>query len=318
MIVKDILEIAVGEGTKADPRPHKEIARLLNQKKKFYQKLKGIKKDIFDRHILSSPYSDTRIIYGEKEDINQIWVGIDADTSELLLIKKVSQEKNKRPLVISHHPMGRAYANFYQVMDMQSDILVQQGLGHSVAEALTFKRKNEVARKISPVNHFKASDAARILKIPCMCIHTPADNQVKEYLDKFFKSKSPMLLGDLVDLLLEIPEYYDGALKGSPPTLLTGKESSKCGRIFVDMTGGTEGSAELLEKLSYAGVSTVVCMHMSEAHFKNAKKFNVNVVIAGHISSDNLGLNLLLDKIIKKTGKIEIAEFSGFKRISRV
>jgi len=63
-------------------------------------------------------------------------------------------------------------------------------------------------------------------------------------------------------------------------------------------------------------VSTLVGMHISEDHLENAKKANLNVVIAGHISSDNLGLNLLLDAVEKK-GRLEYVCVSGFERIRR-
>jgi putative NIF3 family GTP cyclohydrolase 1 type 2 len=63
-------------------------------------------------------------------------------------------------------------------------------------------------------------------------------------------------------------------------------------------------------------VSTLVVMHISEDHLENAKKANLNVVIAGHISSDNLGLNLLLDTVEKK-GRLEYVCVSGFDRIRR-
>ncbi|MFH0806977.1 MAG: hypothetical protein V2A57_01005 [Elusimicrobiota bacterium] len=83
------------------------------------------------------------------------------------------------------------------------------------------------------------------------------------------------------------------------------------------MTGGTEGSIEVFEKLATAGVGTIVGMHMSDEHYKNAEKFHINVVIAGHISSDTLGLNLLFDEVEKKFGKIEFFGCSGFTRIRR-
>ncbi|MGM0567729.1 MAG: NGG1p interacting factor NIF3 [Elusimicrobiota bacterium] len=316
MIVKDILKIAQAEGINADPRTEKEIKRILERNKRQYEKLSGVKKETYDRHMLESPYADTRIIYGEDKEVDQIWVGIDVDTSELNMVKNVSSEGNA--LVLSHHPMGRAYASFYEVMDMQTDILIQQGLTDSIAQALTDKRKKEVARKVSPSNHFKASDAAGILQIPTMCIHTPADNHVKQYLDSIFKNKNPYVLEDIIDILMEIPEYFDAALKGAPPLILSGRKNSRCGKIFVDMTGGTEGSPDLIDKLVSSGVSTVICMHMSEKHYKNAEKSNLNVIIAGHISSDNLGLNLLIDKILQKLGDIKIFEFSGFKRVSRI
>jgi putative NIF3 family GTP cyclohydrolase 1 type 2 len=57
-------------------------------------------------------------------------------------------------------------------------------------------------------------------------------------------------------------------------------------------------------------------MHLSEEHFKKVKEKHINVVVAGHIASDNIGMNLLLDKIQQK-GKLEIIGCSGFRRIER-
>jgi hypothetical protein len=57
-------------------------------------------------------------------------------------------------------------------------------------------------------------------------------------------------------------------------------------------------------------------MHLSEEHFKKVKEANLNAVIAGHISSDTLGLNLLLDKI-EKIEPFQVTACSGFTRIKR-
>jgi hypothetical protein len=40
------------------------------------------------------------------------------------------------------------------------------------------------------------------------------------------------------------------------------------------------------------------------------------VVIAGHIASDNIGLNLFLDQLVK--GGVEVQTFSGLDRVSRL
>ena len=59
-------------------------------------------------------------------------------------------------------------------------------------------------------------------------------------------------------------------------------------------------------------------MHLSEEHFRKVKDANLNVVIAGHISSDTVGLNLLLDRLeIKAKQKFQILDCSGFRRITR-
>jgi putative NIF3 family GTP cyclohydrolase 1 type 2 len=82
------------------------------------------------------------------------------------------------------------------------------------------------------------------------------------------------------------------------------------------MTGGTEGSKDIFERYAAAGVSTLVGMHFSEEALDKAKKASLNVIIAGHISSDTLGLNLLFDEI-EKEEPVEFVDVSGFERIRR-
>ncbi len=318
MKLKDILEFAIEQGMRKDPREIEEIKRQLEGRKTEYEKLKGVEKRVFDTESLSNPYSDTRIIHGKSdEEVNHAWVGIDVDTSELLLVDRVSGKKDSRPVVISHHPFGRAYSNFYDVMDLQADALEDAGVAVAAADNITRSRKGEVSRKVSAVNHFKAQDAARILNIPALSIHTPADNQVADYLKRGFDKEKPLRLKNAVDFLMGIPEYEQGAKNGVPPKILAGNPENRCGKVYVDMTGGTENDAVLLEKLVSSGISTVIAMHMSEKHYKKAQKENINIIIAGHIPSDSLGFNLLLDKLIKTRGNIEITGFSGFIRIKR-
>ncbi|MDP1758243.1 MAG: NGG1p interacting factor NIF3, partial [Thermodesulfovibrionales bacterium] len=78
-----------------------------------------------------------------------------------------------------------------------------------------------------------------------------------------------------------------------------------------------EGSKEIFESLTAGGVNTIVAMHLSEDHRKEAEKNHLNVVIAGHIASDNVGINLLLDEL-SRSSSLEILECSGFKRVSRI
>ncbi len=177
-----------------------------------------------------------------------------------------------------------------------------------------------------PVNHTRAVDAAKLLGIPFICLHTPSDNMVATFLQKLFDNTKPHTLSNLLDQLKDIPEYKNAMKNGSGPKIVLGSKTRKAGKIFVDMTGGTEGSKDIFESLTSAGINTIVAMHLSEDHRKEAEKNHLNVVIAGHISSDNLGLNLLLDEIlsdssdskVRKESTIEIFECSGFKRISRV
>jgi len=151
-----------------------------------------------------------------------------------------------------------------------------------------------------------------------MCLHTACDNLSARFLrDLVEKRDSLMRLNDLLNLLKEIPEYREAIKFGAGPKIFVGKKERRCGKIAItEITGGTEGSPKLYEKMAIAGIGTIVGMHISEEHKKEAEAANINVVIAGHMSSDSLGVNLFLDELEKR--KIEIIPCSGLIRISRV
>jgi len=207
-------------------------------------------------------------------------------------------------------------AQFYEVMYMQADILQSMGIPINVAEGILSERIKEVSRRVMPVNHTRAQDAARELDIPLICVHTPSDNMVASSLQKLFDRKKPERLEEILEILLEIPEYRRAALEVSSPQMLVGQKENRAGRVFVDMTGGTEGSREVFSRLATTDVGTVVSMHYSDEHVKEAAKHHVNVVVAGHIPSDNMGLNLTLDRLTQKED-LSIRGCSGFVRVVR-
>jgi len=313
----EFYKFVIEEGISRDPRGVERVKLEIKRKKEEFEKLEETKKREFDQEALRNPYSDTRILNDTKKEVENILVGIDIETPELLLADRLTSQGKKIELALAHHPEGRAYANFYEVMGMQADILNKYGVPINIAEDILAKRIKDVSRKVMSVNHFRAVDAAELLGISFICVHTPADNFVTTYLQGLLDEKRPERVGDVFGLLKEIPEYKQSAARGSGPKVIVGSEKRQAGKIFVDMTGGTEGSEEALEKLSLSGVGTIVGMHMSEKHYQNAERFHINVVIAGHMASDTLGLNLLLDQAIKKFDPLNIISCSGFYRVKR-
>ncbi len=318
MKLRDFFDSLIDQGIQKDPRGVDAIKELLQERKEKFEKLPADEKEEFDIETLSNPYADSRLLHGNgDEEIVSILAGIDMETPELLLANTLKSMGKRIDAVMTHHPEGRAYATFYRVMELQADVLNKFGIPINVAESLTDTRMKEVGRRVSGQNHTRAVDAAKLLGIPFFSAHTVADNQVTEHLQELFDTKRPKNLGKIVALLKEIPEYKDATATGVGPTILIGSKESRAGKIFVDMTGGTEGAKEAIEKLVNAGVGTLVGMHMSEDHYKKAQEHHLNVVIAGHISSDNLGMNLILDAIEKKHGRLEVIECSGFRRFKR-
>lgn len=313
-----LYNFAIEWGIQHDPRGEKFIGSLLKKQRKDFEKLDQKQKELFDKEKFSNPYSDTRILFGKPErGVKYLLVGIDIEIAEVMLADRLRSKGKAIDLVLAHHPEGRAMANFYEVMDMQADILNKFGVPINVAEGILEERIKEVERRMMPVNHTRAVDAARLLDIPFACVHTPADNGVTQFLQKQFDRSKFTFLSEIFDFLLEIPEYRERTLTNAGPKILAGNPENRAGKVFVDMTGGTGGSKEAFEKLVQAGVGTIVGMHIGEDHFKEAKKHHINVVIAGHISSDTLGMNLFLDGLIKKNGPLEIDACSGFIRVDR-
>ncbi len=263
-----------------------------------------------------SSYEDTAILYGDPgTPVKKIMVGIDIEVGELLLADGI-RKKEGLDLVISHHPEGKAWAAFYKVMQLQVDMLVGVGIPRKVAQRLVDERKFEVERRVLPANHMRSVDAARLLDMPFMCMHTPADNHVSYFLQRLMDKEKPKKVSDVLGLLQEIPEYKDAAGNNAGPRIILGNPRRPAGKIFLEMTGGTEGPREVFDKFYKSGIRTLVSMHLSEDHLKKVKDANLNVVIAGHISSDTLGLNLLLDRV-EREGRLETISCSGFRRIRR-
>jgi hypothetical protein len=316
--LKDLYDNIISAGMKNDPRRKSQVKRTLSESRKRYRSLKGRERSAFDTDRLFNPYNDTRVLCGDMDsDIRSIMVGIDIETPELLMADSLIQKGIPIDLVMSHHPHGRAFADLYEVMNLQTDLLKGLGMKEEAADKMMGERIEKVSRGLHAKNCTRSIDAARILNIAFMCVHTAADNMVCSYLQKMLDRKRPRTLGALTEVLNAMPEYKEGSRLGVGPKILLGDKKKKAGRIYVDMTGGTEGSNRIFSRLSQMGIETVVGMHFSEEHFKEAKKEYMNVVVAGHIPSDNIGLNLMLDELSKKE-RFDIIPCSGFMRLSRL
>ncbi|OGY54995.1 MAG: NGG1p interacting factor NIF3 [Candidatus Buchananbacteria bacterium RIFCSPLOWO2_01_FULL_46_12] len=312
MNIQQIYELAVKLGIANDLRGIVKVKKLLVKAKEKYGQLSPEKKKEFDQEKLTNPYSDSRVFVDPGREIKKIMAGIDITPSELLLAKQLGVD-----LVIAHHPVGNALAGLHDVMHLQADVLAMYGVPINIAEALTQERISEVARGISAANHYRAVDAAELLDVGLMCTHTTTDNMVATFLSNLIKKNKPETVGEIVKVLKTVPEYQKAIIRKSGPHIISGQEDNSTGRIVVtEITGGTEGAVGIYEKMAQAGIGTIIGMHMTEERKSEAQKNHINVVIAGHMSSDSIGMNLFLDELEKRG--IEIIPCSGLIRVSRV
>ena len=250
MKLKELFSAIIKEGIAADPRGEQHIRSLLKEKKDEYDKLNKEEKGYFDKNSLENPYADSKLLNGQpNQDIQCALVGVDIDVGELMLATWLNEKKKGKKIdaCISHHPQGYALAGFYEVMGMQANILSQFGVPINIGEGLLKTRMAEVERRVHAANHNRSVDAARLLEMPLICMHTPADNHAAQYIQNFMNKKKPRRIGDILEILESIPEYQHAMLNKGGPKVLLGDKKREAGKILVEMTGGTEGSGTRCE-----------------------------------------------------------------------
>jgi len=314
--VKQVFDLGLKMGMAADPRGLKGVQKHLSGVKRQYNDLPPGEKEYFDEEKLTNPYPDSFIHVDDgKTNVKRVLAGIDISSSDILLASQMNERGQKIDAVISHHPVGKALANLHEVMEMSVEVYENLGVPVHVAEKIFEERVREVGRSVHPLNHFQAIDVAKLLKINFMSTHTITDNLVDEFTRDLIDKKKPETVSDIIKMLLEEPEYKAAKRYGAGPRIIAGGPNHRVGKILVEMTGGTNPSNKVYQQLSQYGISTVLGMHMRDESMQKATEFHMNVIIAGHMSSDSLGMNLFLDELEKKG--VEVIPCGGLIRVSR-
>lgn len=254
------------------------------------------------------PYDSGIIVEGE--NIKRILFGIDMDTPEILLAKQLGYD-----LVISHHPYtGDPEINFHNVLNRQIDKMVEFGVPINKAQKALKERIQGLERANHPRNFDRVQSFAKLLNMPYMNIHLPCDiiteNIVQNHINNKLGNNSKAKLQDVIDVLLEIPEYQKSPIK---PVIRVGSPDDYAGKIAVLMAGGTNGGKNVFKAYFEAGVGTIICMHVPDDVRQAVIEQNIgNIIVAGHMPSDSIGINVLIDHI-EKLG-IEVTATSGIIR----
>ena len=228
----------------------------------------------------------------EGENIKRVLMGVDMDTAEIMLAQQLGYD-----CVVSHHPRN-TNPDMLNVLDRHIMKLEALGVPRNKSQKLLAERRDELSYGTHVSNSRRSESAARLLNMPFMSIHSPADiiseKRVQEVLDEKFADKPDTKLQDVVEALEEICEYKNSARK---PVIRVGSKDSYAGKIYVLMSGLTGPGAGILQEYFEAGVGTLIMMHIPEKDVKKLKENNTgNVIIAGHMSSDSIGLNEVAKK----------------------
>ena len=241
----------------------------------------------------------------EGKDIKKVLMGIDMDTAELMLAKQLGYD-----CVISHHPRN-TNIDMLNLLDTHIRRLEALGVPKNKGQKLLQERKTELSYNRHVANTRRSESAAKLLNMPFISLHTPADligeSIVQKFLDKKFVNKPDTKVHEVVEALEKISEYKNSARK---PVIRVGSKESYAGKIYVLMAGLTSPGSKILKEYFEAGVGTLVIMHIPEKVAKELKDQNIgNVIVAGHMSSDSLGLNKLAQEWAKKG--VETTMMSG-------
>ncbi len=316
MKLREIYETAVRMGTEADPRGKAGVDEFLARTKKRHDDLPDHLKDLADPEELSNPFNDTRIYVGDPDlEVKTLLGGIDMNTGEVLLADRLREKGVPIDAIYTHHPEAWGLTRLDSVMEVQADIWATLGVPIQAGEKLIAERMDEVKRRLMPVNYDQAIDAARLLDVPFFSAHTPTDNLVVDYLNKWFAEEEAEHDRGRAEGAARDPRVPHRRAEGRRTVHGQERRRSRAGKIWVDMTGGTEGPKKAVEKLADGGVGTIVGMHMGQELRDEADKHSIHVIIAGHMSSDSLGINLFLDEL-ERSGVKTIAT-SGLIRVHR-
>lgn len=319
MKLKKLFERSVQIGIDADPRGRKMIEKMLKKELDRSKKLEGREKEMFDTERTWNPYSDSRILWGDEDtEVKRLMVGVDIETPEFLLADRLREKGERIDAVLIHHPEGRALADLEKVMPLQVDVYALAGVPVNHGESMLRPRMDKIWRAIHADNLFRSERTAELLNIPAFGAHTITDNLVWALMEKTICKKSFDDLGEIVEALYDIPEYKYYAKKGNPPIIVNGGKSGRPGKIVAtEFTGGTNGPEDFIESQSRAGVGTILAMHFTEKEVEKGKEHHLNLIQCSHMASDSIGINLLLDKLMKEDKKLEVLEVSGFVRVKR-
>ncbi len=319
--IQEIFDIWITKWRACDPRWEAEVQKYLAQLKKEYDLLSPEEKSVYNPEHLEHPYHDSTIYYGKPEtQVARLIVGIDVEGPEFLLVHELNKNPEKAiDLVVWHHPEWSALLWIAKLQKgIAPAIWLKAWVPINVCEKVEFPRVWEVAQRFSPMNHSRALSFPKMLDIPYMWIHTPADNCCQAYFEEIVEKNEKKLecLQDIIDLLMKEPEMQEAARLWCGPQIWNGEKSSRCWKIAVTgITWGTEGSKDIYAEYAAAGVGTILEMHMSAEHLKEAKKHRLNVIMTDHMASDSLWMNLIFDEVEKQW--VEVLAFSGFTRYSR-
>src|SRR5258706_13420437 len=131
----------------------------------------------------STPADSEVLVPGQ--NLKRAMFGIDIDSGELALAKQM-----KFDVVIAHHPSGGGtWAGFPKVLERHGLIMIGAGVPKAQATAAVEALIEEHGPRTHLLNYDRLPSVARLLKLPFMNIHAPADEVGRRVMSEHIASR---------------------------------------------------------------------------------------------------------------------------------
>jgi putative NIF3 family GTP cyclohydrolase 1 type 2 len=229
-----------------------------------------------------------------KGKVRKALVAIDVSVGELMLARDLGCDG-----VIAHHPAGgTARLEGYKVFQRHIDQMREVGVPAEVAEEAVKNKYNQLEIQRHPDNYDQTTSAAKKLRMSLLSIHSPCDEIGRRIiLSEVRKLARGATVGDLVDRISRLPEFRKAKTKIQ---VRLGSSRNKAGKIAISHAAYTNGGYDIAKTYFEYQIGTVSYIHISDTDLAKLVTDGLgNLIELGHIASDWLGLNPLLDKLEK-------------------
>lgn len=250
-------------------------------------------------------------IYHPGENIQKAIIGIDMGAPELDLAHRLGYD-----CVIAHHPIGdSARLDFADVLWTHLDQMLAAGVPESVARPLVEEKVQSAQMGMHAANYDHTPSIARLLDMPYLNIHLPLDEVGRQMM---VNAIAPLSEDQPVSALIDafkttMPEYNTAMTDFQ---VRVGSLDNPLGKVAISHAAGTNGGYPIAKAYFDHGVDTVLYIHCSpQDSIKLKEEYQdkgKNLIISGHIVSDEIGINAYVRELEQRG--IDITCISGVMR----
>jgi len=244
-------------------------------------------------------------------EMKRILFGIDIDLADEMLAKQLGYDG-----VIGHHPIGMTTrTHFFEVMNRQKMLMEEVGATPDEAEEALKERRDDIEYGGRGVNYDRHITAFEMFGLPVMnlpiVIDVISEHTVRDRIYPQFPEGNDKTVADLISALMTFEEYQVSPIK---PAVMIGELDDPCGVPVIAFANGTCGGPPVIKTYWKYGRDTAVYMHIPTGDVKKLREDEErkNLVIAGHMPSDSIGINLFIDALIERG--MEVDTFNGVVR----